>query len=86
MGGATGMVEAIGSLRTKSVGAGVADGGTVVEGAVFAADGGGANGDGVEVPAVVDATWSGESGSVGGVGVAWRGDTPSHGSVGVEGD
>ncbi len=73
-------MEAAGSL--KSVGAGVADGGAVVEGVVFSADGGGVDGDGVEVPAVVGATWSGESG----VGVAWRGDSPSHGGFGVEGD
>jgi hypothetical protein len=29
--------------------------------------------------------WSGESGSMGGIGMAWRSDTPSHGDVGVEG-
>ncbi len=80
------MVEAAGSLKPKSVGTGVADGGAGVEGVVLAADGGGADGDGVEAPAVVDATWSGESCSVGGLGVAWRGDTPSHINVGVEGD
>jgi hypothetical protein len=41
----------------------------------------------VAVQAVVDATWSDNSGSVGSVGMAWRGeaDTPSQGGVGVEG-
>ncbi len=79
------MVEIAGSLRSVFVGAGVAVGGEVADGgATFSSRN--AGGDGVVAPAVVDATWSGESGSMGGVGMAWRGDTPSHGGIGVEGD
>jgi hypothetical protein len=85
------MAEVAGSMRPVSVGAGVADGGDVTDGAVQAADdttfsSGDASGDGIAAPAVGDAMWSGESGSVGGVGMTWRGNTPSHGGVGVEGD
>jgi hypothetical protein len=75
IGGATGMVEAAGSLKPESVGAGVADASDVADGAVRAADGAtfsgsNAKGNGFAAPTVVDITWSGESSSVGGIGVA----------------
>jgi hypothetical protein len=80
-------VAVAGSLRPVSVGAGVDDVGNVADGAVQAADGATfRSGNGIAAPAVVDATWIGESGSLGGVGMTWIGDTPSHSCVGVEGD
>jgi hypothetical protein len=55
-------VAVAGSLRPVSVGAGIDDVGDVADGAVQAADGATfSNGDGAAAPAVVDATWSGES-------------------------
>ncbi len=80
-------VAVAGSLRPVSVGACVDDVGDVADGAVQAADGATfSSGDSIAAPAVVDATWSGESGSLGGVGMTWIGYTPSHSCVGVEGD
>ncbi len=64
-------------MRPVSVGTGVDDVGDVADGAVQAADGAMfSSGDSIAAPAVVDATWSGESGSLGGVGMTWIGDTP----------
>ncbi len=64
-------VAVAGSLKPVAGGAGRDDVGDVADGA-----------------AVFDAkwTWSGESGSLGGVGMAWTGGTPSHGCAGVQGD
>jgi hypothetical protein len=82
-------VAVAGSLKPVAGGAGGDDVDDVADGAEQAADGATfINGNGVAAPAVFDATWtwSGDSGSLGDVGMAWTGGTPSHGCAGIQGD